>query len=127
MNKNRNPLMGAFALTAMLAIPAAFAQSATDDAATQQAQTQQAEELDQTDATGSAQQSAAQTDAASSQRQQGWADLDSNGDGAISREEAASNAGLSQIFSQADADSDGNLTQDEYKSFVEKNYGEPQN
>ena len=32
---------------------------------------------------------------------------------------------LAQIFDQADADTDGKLTAEEYKAFVSKNYGEP--
>lgn len=122
-NDNRKPLIGIFALAAALAVPAAFAQSAQDAQDPQPQRTQQTDPTEQ--ATGSTEQEAMRADTASSQRQQGWADLDSNGDGAISREEAAANAGLSEIFSQADADADGSLTQDEYKSFVEKNYGEP--
>ena len=51
-------------------------------------------------------------------------ELDANGDGAISKQEAAANAGLSQVFDQADANADGSLSADEYKAFVSKNYGE---
>jgi len=42
------------------------------------------------------------------------------------RQEASANAGLSQVFDQADADTDGKLTADEYKAFVSKNYGDQQ-
>lgn len=121
--QNRKPLIGLIALTAALAMPLAFAQSATEEDAATQAQSQ-VDEATQDAATGSAEQSATQS--SGSAGQQGWADLDTNGDGMISKEEAAANAGLSQIFEQADADADGSLTQDEYKSFVEKSYGEPQ-
>ncbi|KAF1721494.1 hypothetical protein [Pseudoxanthomonas wuyuanensis] len=122
-NQNRKPLIGLIALTAALAMPLAFAQSATEEDAATQAQSQ-VDEATQDAATGSAEQSATQS--SGSAGQQGWADLDTNGDGMISKEESAANAGLSQIFDQADADADGSLTQDEYKSFVEKSYGEPQ-
>ncbi|WP_454832264.1 EF-hand domain-containing protein [Pseudoxanthomonas wuyuanensis] len=122
-NQNRKPLIGLIALTAVLAMPLAFAQSATEEDAATQAQSQ-VDEATQDAATGSAEQSATQS--SGSAGQQGWADLDTNGDGMISKQESAANAGLSQIFDQADADADGSLTQDEYKSFVEKSYGEPQ-
>lgn len=126
-NQNRKPLIGAIALTAALAMPLAFAQSPTEESAATQAQSQVDETTQdaatQDAATGSAEQSATQS--SGSAGQQGWADLDTDGDGMISKQESAANAGLSQIFDQADGDADGNLTQDEYKSFVEKSYGEP--
>ncbi|HSX64359.1 MAG TPA: EF-hand domain-containing protein [Pseudoxanthomonas sp.] len=130
-NQNRKPLIGVIALTAALAMPLAFAQSPTEDSAATQAQSQVDETTQDAttqdaatqDATGSAQQSATQS--SGSAGQQGWADLDTDGDGMISKQESAANAGLSQIFDQADGDADGSLTQDEYKSFVEKSYGEP--
>ena len=55
---------------------------------------------------------------------QGWDDVDTNKDGNISKDEAASNPGLSQVFGQADGNADGSLTKEEYKAFVSKNYGE---
>lgn len=125
-NQNRKPLIGVIALTAALAMPLAFAQSPTEESAATQAQSQVDETTQDAatqDATGSAQQSATQS--SGSAGQQGWADLDTDGDGMISKQESAANAGLSQIFDQADGDADGSLTQDEYKSFVEKSYGEP--
>jgi type II secretory pathway pseudopilin PulG len=128
-NQNRKPLIGVIALTAALTMPLAFAQSTTptEEGAATQAQSQVDETTQdaatQDAATGSAQQSATQS--SGSAGQQGWADLDTDGDGMISKQESAANAGLSQIFDQADGDADGSLTQDEYKSFVEKSYGEP--
>ncbi|MEP6908618.1 MAG: EF-hand domain-containing protein, partial [Pseudoxanthomonas sp.] len=50
--------------------------------------------------------------------------VDADKDGAISKQEASSNAGLSQVFDQADGNADGKLTADEYKAFVSKNYGD---
>ncbi len=49
---------------------------------------------------------------------QTWASVDTDSDGAISKPEAQVNAGLAQIFDQADGDHDGKLTPDEYKAFV---------
>jgi type IV secretory pathway TrbL component len=69
-------------------------------------------------------QSAPQSGAAPAQAQGGggqtWASVDTDSDGAISKQEAQVNAGLSQIFDQADGDANGKLTPDEYKAFVAK-------
>jgi len=51
---------------------------------------------------------------------QTWASVDTDSDGAISKQEAQVNAGLSQIFDQADTDANGKLTPEEYKAFVAK-------
>ncbi|MBD7922088.1 EF-hand domain-containing protein [Xanthomonas bonasiae] len=104
--RNRTPLIGTAAiLAAALALPV-FAQDAQSDAATQ-AQSP-------TSATGQPAQSGA------SGGGQTWADVDTDSDGAISKQEAQVNAGLSQIFAQADADHNGKLTPDEYKAYVAK-------
>ena len=122
-NRNRKPLIGLIALSAALAMPMAFAQDETAQAP-QPTSTEATAPTES--ATGAAVQSAEQTNAAaSSNAKQGWADVDADKDGAISKQEASSNAGLSQVFDQADADADGKLTADEYKAFVSKNYGEP--
>lgn len=121
-NRNRKPLIGLIALSAALAMPMAFAQSETEEAAPPQAEQSTPTES----ATGASVQSTEQTTgAASSDAKQGWADVDTDKDGAISKQEASSNAGLSQVFDQADADADGKLTAEEYKAFVSKNYGDP--
>lgn len=69
--------------------------------------------------------SATQQDAAAASGQssgggQTWASVDTDSDGAISKQEAQVNAGLTQIFDQADGNADGKLTPDEYKAFVAK-------
>ena len=127
-NRNRKPLVGLIALSAALAMPMAFAQSETEKTAPPQAeQPAPTETAAPTEgATGASVQSTEQaTGAASSGARQGWADVDTDKDGAISKQEASSNPGLSQVFGQADADTDGKLTAEEYKAFVSKNYGEP--
>lgn len=53
---------------------------------------------------------------------QTWADVDTDRDGAISKQEAQVNAGLSQIFSQADTDHNGKLTPKEYEAYVAKHH-----
>ncbi|WP_299344445.1 EF-hand domain-containing protein [uncultured Pseudoxanthomonas sp.] len=120
-NNNRKPLIALVALSAALAMPLAFAQEKTDDAAQAQ-QTEQSSEQ----AAGSATTPTQSTEAGATQAKQGWADVDTNGDGNISKEEAGANPGLSQVFDQADANTDGSLTADEYKAFVSKNYGDQQ-
>ena len=120
-NNNRKPLIALVALSAALAMPLAFAQEKTDDAAQAQQTEQSAEQ-----AAGSATTPTQSTEAGATQAKQGWADVDTNADGNISKEEAAANPGLSQVFDQADANADGSLTADEYKAFVSKNYGDQQ-
>jgi len=91
--KNRKPLLVlATVLTAALAAPA-FAQSAPQAGAAQ---------------------------AQGGGSGQTWASVDTDSDGAISKQEAQVNAGLAQIFDQADGDANGKLTPDEYKAFVAK-------
>ncbi len=54
---------------------------------------------------------------------QTWASLDTDGNGTINKAESQANAGLAQVFDQADANKDGELTPDEYKAFVEAQRG----
>ena len=127
-NTNRKSTLGLIALSAALAMPMAYAQSQAEEAA--QPQTEQPAPTESATSTDAAQGAATQpteqaTGAAASDGKQGWNDVDTDKDGAISKQEASSNAGLSQIFEKADADTDGKLTPDEYKAFVSKNYGEP--
>ncbi|MET0289574.1 MAG: EF-hand domain-containing protein [Pseudoxanthomonas sp.] len=136
----RNAFITLIAMAAAAATPLAFAQDASsmttqDDmqrAAVQQqsqieaqsqAADQQRDAATSQQATGAATQAAQQSGASSGQGQQGWADVDTDANGTISKQEATANAGLTQIFDQADADTNGELTPDEYKSFISKNYG----
>ncbi|MFZ7096755.1 EF-hand domain-containing protein [Luteimonas dalianensis] len=95
MNNVRKPLTGLIALGMALAMPMAFAQEA-DEFAQEPAPTQQA----------------------APQGQVSWADLDTDGDGNLSRQEAAALPELASIFDQADADGDGNLTPQEYQQYA---------
>ena len=90
MNTIRKPVAAILAFGAALAMPMAFAQDPTT--------------------TGE--------EPTSSAGQLTWADLDTNGDGNIGREEAAAHPALAGVFDQADADSDGQLTADEYRTFA---------
>jgi Ca2+-binding EF-hand superfamily protein len=52
-------------------------------------------------------------------RRSDWATADTNGDGQISREEAARVPSLAKIFTQADRDGDGVVRKEEYEAFSE--------
>lgn len=124
---NRKPLYLALALT--LAAPLAFAQSTTPQTATQDATnaattaTQEATDAATQDATTAAtQDAAAQTQSAMPQQgepeKKNWSDLDVDKNGTLSATEAASVQNLSSVFAKADANADGELTQDEYKAYL---------
>lgn len=113
MNKN-NPvrIAAALAMGAAFATPFAFAQSAV----TPEVREAQAAA---TVAAQDARQTAQDVDGAPAQpeaRQVGWNDVDSDGNGTISREESAALPALAAAFEQADADGDGELTPDEYRA-----------
>ena len=48
-----------------------------------------------------------------------WSDLDVDKNGSLSVTEAASVQSLAKAFTEADANADGQLTQDEYKAYLE--------
>ncbi len=48
-----------------------------------------------------------------------FTELDANGDGVISKDEAASSATLSPLFTDADRNGDGNLDKDEFAALVQ--------
>ncbi|MGY0560394.1 MULTISPECIES: EF-hand domain-containing protein [unclassified Luteimonas] len=96
MNNVRKPLTGLLALGFALAMPMAFAQEADD----------------------LGQEPTAPTGQPAPQGQVSWNDLDSDGDGNLSRSEAAGLAQLASVFDQADADGDGVLTPQEYQAWA---------
>ncbi|HEY4529226.1 MAG TPA: EF-hand domain-containing protein [Luteimonas sp.] len=115
MKNARTPLLAMLALGSALAMPLALAQSAVtpevraaEKAATQDASTQDG----------------AATGSQPAGRQLGWNDVDSDGNGTISRTESEALPGLAAVFDQADADGDGELTADEYRSHAGKAGGE---
>ena len=113
----RKPLFALIvAAGSLLALPA-MAQSTAAQAQTQQ---------DDTAATSSAAAAGQSSGQASGQAGGGgqtWASLDTDGNGTINKAESQANAGLAQVFDQADANKDGELTPDEYKAFVEAQRG----
>ncbi|AKC87127.1 calcium-binding protein [Pseudoxanthomonas suwonensis] len=108
--KNKRLTTGFLILGMVAAAPLAFAQTPTE-----------AEEQTPP-ATGAAEQQPTQSSAAG----QGlsWADLDVDGNGSLSRQEAQVHAGLSNVFAEADVDANGELTADEYRGFIQKQQDE---
>lgn len=47
-----------------------------------------------------------------------WAEMDKDGNGSLSKDEAAANKSLADIFDQADGDTDGQLSGDEYRNYL---------
>lgn len=99
MNNVRKPLTGLLALGVALAMPLAFAQEADDFGQPPPTPTEQAAP-------------------AAPQGQVTWSDLDADGDGNLSREEAAALPELASVFDQADTDGDGVLTPQEYQAYA---------
>lgn len=60
----------------------------------------------------------AQEASAAAQGGQSWASLDTDGNGSLSKSEAAGHSALGQVYDQADTDADGQLTADEYRNFI---------
>ena len=141
---NRKPLFLGLALT--LAAPIAFAQSTypqsstqstdpqttttqptqaqdTQSTSTQSTTTQSDTQSTDTQSTAGTQSSSGVTNEASTTSTTGaqkrnWSDLDVDKNGSLSSTEAAPISSLSQSFTTADANADGELTQDEYKAFL---------
>jgi hypothetical protein len=99
-------LMGLMALSAAFAVPTAFAQDAKPATAAQTAASQPASP-------------APQSDAAPAKKT--WAELDTNKDGNLNKTEAASIPSLQAVFDQADANADGALSGEEYKTYLAMN------
>ena len=114
---NRKHLGTGFLVLGMMAVaPLAFAQ------ATPPTTGQQPTEATSPPATGAAEQQASQSSA--SGQGLSWADLDADGNGSLSQQEARRHDGLANVFAQADADANGELTADEYRGFIQKQQAE---
>jgi len=123
--RNRKPLIALIvAAGSVLAIPA-MAQTAQQSAAQAQTQAAQAQRsaAQASDAADAATGAAAQASSQAGGGGQTWNSVDTDGDGAISKTEAQVNAGLAQVFDQADSNKDGKLTPDEYKAYVAAQQG----
>ena len=50
-----------------------------------------------------------------------WAEMDKDNNGSLSKDEATVNKSLADIFDQADGNTDGQLSGDEYRSYLAAN------
>lgn len=97
---NANKLSSLIALVAAAAMPLAFAQT--------------------TPTTDDGMQTTPPTAAPTAEpKQVTWADLDTDKDGNLSKEEVATVPALTQVFDAADTNADGNLTADEYQAHAQ--------
>lgn len=123
MNIAHTRLAAILALGTALAMPLAFAQSAVTPEV-REAQKAAADAAESAQEAGAAAQAASVVDAQPPSRQLGWNDVDADGNGTISREESAALPALAAVFDEADADSDGELTPDEYRAHAATAGGE---
>lgn len=127
--RNRKPLIALFvAAGSVFALPAMAQSAAQDRAADAQAQAVQAQQAaaaagnQAAEAGNAADQATHAAGKAAAQAKGGgqtWASIDTDGNGTLSKSEAQVNAGLAQVFDQADTNKDGELSADEYKAFVQ--------
>ncbi len=106
MHSTKRITSGFLILGMMAAAPLAFAQQTTPTDGQQSPP-------------GSTQDAAAQSQSSGGQGLS-WADLDTDGNGNLSKTEAQRHAGLAAVFADADTNGDNELTADEYRAFVEK-------
>ena len=109
MHKSNLSLLLSTALLASLAAPLAMAQ----DANVQQPPAQDEKQVSV--------QTAAPASPAAAPAKKGWSDLDADANGSLSVGEAAGLQSLAKVFAQADGDGNGELTQDEYKTWLASN------
>ncbi|KRG74001.1 calcium-binding protein [Stenotrophomonas chelatiphaga] len=131
--RNRKPLIALLvAAGSVFALPAMAQSAAQEQAATAQAQAVQAQQAaaaagnqaaEAGNAADQATHAAGQAAAQANGGGQTWASIDTDGNGTISKTEAQVNAGLAQVFDQADTNKDGELSADEYKAFVQAQQG----
>ncbi|MGV8943385.1 EF-hand domain-containing protein [Thermomonas sp.] len=116
-NNLTRAITAAAALAACMAVPAAFAQEAakTSEARAGMAQDAQVPQASPPVAGTTAEPA-----------KKSWSDLDVNANGSLSATEAAPIESLAKVFDKADANGDGELTQEEYKAWLAANAGKQQ-
>lgn len=132
---SRTPLF-AFALAASLAAPLAFASPPTAQADTKadvqagasaQAATPATPATPPTDGVAATSATpatpATPASASSNSGKMSWSDLDADKSGNLSKTEAQTVPALAALFDKADADTDGQLSGDEYRNYVSKSQG----
>ncbi|MEO6226599.1 MAG: EF-hand domain-containing protein [Thermomonas sp.] len=118
LNSN-NTFILSLALAACIAAPTAFAQDAQSKSQPPQA----AQQMQQEAPPAADSQMAATADKPA---QKSWSELDANSNGSLSSNEAAPMESLAKVFDKADADGNGELTQDEYKAWLAMNNAKQQ-
>lgn len=111
-------LLGLLALSAAFAAPAVLAQSTTATGDPVQEDGMQSPTSPPTGAVPQANPAPAQPAA-----QPTWAELDTDKDGNLSKNEAAALSSVQALFDKADANADGSLTGDEYRNYLAMNNG----
>ena len=132
MHKNNKTLLLNFAIAAAMAAPTAFAQDAGANAGVQATPAVAATPAvppapipPEQDARNPQDLTAATAAESATPARKNWSELDADANGSLSVAEAASMPQLAQVFAKADADADGELTQDEYKAWLAAN-GKPE-
>jgi hypothetical protein len=116
---NRKPIFNLLALAIAFSTAPGYAQNATDDATphhgTNPANTVDA---DMNPIVVTPQQDSSPQNDTDVSTKEGWAKVDTNHDGEISKDEAMANRNLTEIFDKADTNHDGELTAREYRVYV---------
>jgi hypothetical protein len=126
---SRKSLIGTLALAVTLSAPLAFAQSTDAEQTAPPTESSTTESTPPTSdstmqsTTGAEASTSNDASAAAEPAKKSWADVDGDKDGNLSKTEADAVPALSQVFDQADANADGSLTPEEYKTYVAKVQG----
>lgn len=133
MNKYNKKALIVISAAMMMAAPMAMAQDANSppkteaaaatqvDTAHDQAKAQQAQTAVDAGTQEAPPTTAQNAPPAKASGEKTWTELDGNNNGTLSNTEAQAMPTLAKIFTDADANADGELTQDEYKAWVASN------
>jgi Ca2+-binding EF-hand superfamily protein len=125
MKINRKPIFTLLALAIAFSTAPTFAQDVTDDATSRHdTNPANAVDIDMNPIVVTPQDDKPQNDTDVSTKE-GWAKVDTNHDGVISKDEAMANRNLTEIFDKADTNHDGKLTAREYRIYMARHPGKP--